>query len=127
MAKRGVLTHRKTRDLARELDVDLAVALGYLEALWHATAEIRPRGDIGTLADADIAAEMWVERVEPTRLIEALKDAGWLDEHPEFRLVVHGWSEHADKHVRWRLRRANLTFWDGADPLPRRKVEAPHA
>lgn len=39
MALRGTLTHRKTRRLARLLEVDGPTALGILEALWHVTAE----------------------------------------------------------------------------------------
>ena len=116
MAKRGVLTHRKTRRLARLLDIDQATALGYLEALWHVAAEQRPRGDIGAIADDDLVDEMFVRTPDAKAFIAALAEAGWLDPHPVHRLIVHDWSIHADEHVRQRLHRRNQTFADGRSP-----------
>jgi hypothetical protein len=87
--------------------------MGVLEALWHVTAAHAPAGDVGRLADQDLADEMhWPG--PPAELVAALVGAGALEQHPELRLVVHGWSEHADSTLRHKLKRAGRTFWDGS-------------
>ncbi len=118
MAKRGTLTHRKTRHLARLLGMPLPCALGVLEALWHVTAQSAQRGDIGKLEDQEIADSMWIES-DATALIDALVESKWLARHDSYRLVVVGWSEHADDAVRKYLKRNHFVFWDGEPAYPR--------
>lgn len=115
MALRGVLTHRKTRRLARLLEIPPCFALGILESLWHTAAEQTPRGDIGALSDQDIADELFYEG-EAERLVDALVDAGWLDRSDEYRLVIHDWSSHADSYVHSYLAKRTLLFADGVRP-----------
>lgn len=116
MAKRGALTHRKTRRLARALGgIPLPYALGIMEALWHATQVHAPDGAIGRLSDASIAEEMWWDE-EPARLVQALVDAELLDEHADHRLIVHGWAEHADDATHRALARKREFFADGTPP-----------
>jgi hypothetical protein len=95
MAKRGIITHRKTRRLAIALGIDQTYAVGILESLWQVTAEQAPRGDIGSLTNQDIADEMFCS-IEADQLIGALVRSGWLDEDDQYRLVVHGHAEHCD-------------------------------
>ncbi|HUA82651.1 MAG TPA: hypothetical protein VMB85_02255 [Bryobacteraceae bacterium] len=91
------------------LKVGLATAVGYLELLWHFTAEFAPRGDIGKFDDDRIEAAMdW--HGKRGRLISALIDSKWMDPHSECRLYVHDWSEHADEAVRKRLSRSGQEF-----------------
>jgi predicted outer membrane lipoprotein len=115
MALRGTLTHRKTRRLAKLLDIPLPCALGVMEALWHVTAEQVSDGGIGRMSDLDIAEEMFWEG-DPEQLITALLEAQLLDRHPEFRLVVHSWFEHADDAVHMSLARRGLRFATGEAP-----------
>lgn len=123
MAKRGVLTHRKTRRLSAILKQPLWAALGLLESLWHFTAESCPRGDIGRLSNQDIADGLWYDG-DADELIEALKASGWLTMHGA-TLIVAGWSEHADDAVRRRLHRNGETFSDGASPYRDRVNHVP--
>src|SRR5690242_14091937 len=123
MAKRGVLTHRKTRRLAKILGVEIPCALGLMEALWHVTSDRTPRGDIGTLTDQDIADEMfWTS--DPAPLIAAFVEVGILDADPTYRLTVHGWSEHTDDTTRKKLEYNGWDFVDG-EPPRRAKGEPP--
>jgi len=123
MALRGALTHRKTRRLARILDIPLPYALGLVEALWAVCRDRTPRGDIGHLSNRDIADELWIEDPGPDELIDALVQAGWVDVHPVFRLVVHDWSEHADDATRKRLHRNRMTFADGMPALRNQQID----
>jgi hypothetical protein len=87
----------------------MAPAVGYLELLWHFTAEFAPRGDVGRFPDQRIEAALhWQGR--SGRLVSALVESGWLDHHPGCRLCVHDWAEHADDAVKKRLSRSRLQF-----------------
>lgn len=74
------------------------VAVGLLELLWHTTATLAPRGDIGALQDDHIAEELYWQG-DTGVLVEALVKTGWLDECSVHRLVVHDWKDHADQGV----------------------------
>lgn len=103
MALRGTLTHRKTRRLARLLNIPIPCALGVMEALWHVTGEQAPDGAIGRMSDDDIADEMFWDATSGEELVNALVAAALLDVDDEHRLVVHDWHEHADRHVKRKL------------------------
>lgn len=114
MALRGILTHRKTRKLARALGICPAFAVGLLEAMWHVTAEQQVDGGIGRMANQDIADEMFYDG-DADALIEALIACGWLEPMKHCRLYVHDWHEHADDAVQWRILRARRRFASGAE------------
>jgi len=116
MALRGTLTHWKTRLLADRLGISPAHALGLLEALWHATAEDAPAGNIGRLSNKAIVMQMFATTIEPDTLIAAFVASGHVDEHPIHRLIVHHWSHHADNHIHAWLARRCLRFADGTIP-----------
>jgi hypothetical protein len=123
MAKRGILTHRKTRRLAKFLDVPDRYAVGLLESLWQLTAVSAPRGDIGQLDDEELAdALLYDTKEEWLTELEALIKAKWIRRHDTYRLVVIGWSEHCEDAVRKLLTRRGLTFWDGEPPYSGQKV-----
>lgn len=121
MAKRGTITSTKNRRLAAALTrllghpVELWQSHGMLESVWHAVAKRAPRGDIGRITNQDLADEIWFSG-DADALVGVLVDVQVLHEHEELRLVVHGWSEHADNAVRQTLARNNWTFWDGQPP-----------
>lgn len=109
MALRGTLTHRKTRRLAKILNIHPCFALGLLEALWHVTAEQQPDGGIGRMSDQDIADEMFYEG-DATELISALHEAGWIDKHALLRFIIHDWQDHADQSVKRKVARHGSGF-----------------
>ena len=74
------------------------IAVGLLECLWHLTQVSAPRGDIGRIPDSLIAEAVgWHD--DPEQLIVILLETGWLDSHPDHRLIVHDWAEHAPKYL----------------------------
>lgn len=123
--KRGTLRHYKTLRLAAALSeerpCDVADALGLIEALCnHVAPEVAARGDIGRLTDSEIAQLCGTTR-DPAHVIKSLLRAGWLDAHPDCRLVIHDYHEHADQGVKGRLNAAGLRF------VGERRVRRPSA
>ena len=113
--KHEAFGHSKVGRLCRALNIEPWGARGIVQSVWHVTAIEAPRGDLGKMADEDIAYQIgW--QGEPGRLVSALVDSGWLDESDEFRLVVHDWSHHCEDSVHSKLARAGLTFCDGTQP-----------
>lgn len=89
--------------------VSRATVVGWLELLWHATAEFAPRGDIGKCSDAWIEAQLdW--RGKRGKLVQLLIETRWLLMNSESRLIINDWHEHADDSVRRRLARSGLSF-----------------
>lgn len=97
--KRGTPRNPKVTQLAGELGIGRATAVGILELLWHFTAEFAHAGDVGRWDDASIALALCWDG-DSTKLIQALVKCGWLDECPCHRLRVHDWNDHADQTVR---------------------------
>lgn len=93
--KRGTPNHPKTLELAKILKIPRVYAVGILEQLFHFTAEYAPKGDIGKHSDSRIAAAFDRDERSGAKLIRALIEARWIDEHSSHRLVVHDWLEHA--------------------------------
>jgi len=103
------LDHPKTLDFAARLDISLPQAIGHLELLWAFVAQKTPHGNVGKWADGAIArASHWTG--EPTAFVTALCEAGFIEEHDEFRLIVHDWHEHAPRWVASKLSRAGQDF-----------------
>ena len=107
--KRGTPKHPKVFALCKALKVRRPTAIGYLELLWHATAEFTPQGNIGKYPDE------WIEACldwhgKRSKLIRALLATRWLDASDTWRLLVHDWSDHADDSVRKRLNRNSLSI-----------------
>jgi len=102
--KRGTPMHPKTHELASLLGVRHVTVLGHLELLFHFTAQYAPEGNIGRYSDKRIAAGLeWPGK--PEKLIESLVAAGWVDRDDRARLVVHDWSDHADRSTLQHLSR----------------------
>lgn len=110
--KRGTPRHPKVFDFVQALGLPVRsrfMAIGYLELLWHFTAEFAPQGDIGKYSDDRIEGALdWTGA--KGRLIEALTNSGWCDKSSRYRLVVHDWHDHADSSVKKRLERSCLKF-----------------
>jgi len=107
--KRGTPRHPKTNALQRALGISLPTVIGYLELLFHFTAEFAPQGNIGKYDDAWIEAALgWKGRKGV--LVGCLIDTHWVALHSECRLVVHDWHDHADDYIKKKLERAKLQF-----------------
>ncbi|MFA6241289.1 MAG: hypothetical protein WC655_10190 [Candidatus Hydrogenedentales bacterium] len=113
--KKGTFQHPKNRDLARRLGMPTYASAGLLEALWHFTYNYAKPGNVGRVSNLAIAEGIDYEG-DPNAMVEALVGSGWLDESEKHRLIVHGWSEHAEDSVHRSLARAGLYFADGALP-----------
>lgn len=118
--KRGTESHPKTLRLANLLNVELAAAIGILHLLWAHASDYAPRGDIGRWTDLEIALSVRrgvpVTEESAADLVRALLAAGWLDECPEHRLLIHDWPEHCEAYVHNRLARGRHRFADGSTP-----------
>jgi hypothetical protein len=112
--KRGTPNHPKTKALARKLAVPQYAAIGILESLWHFTAQYAPNGAIGRFSNSDIADA--IDFDDGDKLIQALIECCWLDEHETHRLLIHDWHEHADDAVQMRLARQIDHFANGSRP-----------
>lgn len=85
--------------LKRRLGLPHWQAVGILESVWLFCMVNAQDGGIGRHANEDIAAAIeW--HGDADQLIQNLVDTGWLDLHPEVRLCVHDWAEHAPNFIR---------------------------
>lgn len=108
--KRGGADHPKTLQLAAILGIPKYAAVGVLETLFHVVGQHLPCGDLGRWPDDRIAIAIGWDQ-EPERLIAGLLQAGWIEPHPEARLVVHDWAEHAEDLVKKLVARRGWVFY----------------
>lgn len=108
--KRGTPHHFKTRRLARLLGIPRGYAVGILEGLWHCAARYTPQGDIGKMANEEIAEEIGYEG-DADHLVKCLADAGWVDHCDLHRLIIHDWNDHAEAATKKYLKDNNLDFY----------------
>jgi hypothetical protein len=102
--KTGTTDLIKFKRLQKRLGVSKALTVGVLGVLWETTARNTPRGDIGRLANEDIAAEMEWDG-DADELVAALVAEKWLDTSKEHRLLVHDWPDHAPEFIVKKMRR----------------------
>lgn len=86
--------HPKTKRLARLLGEKMAAAIGYLHLLWWWAIDYAPDGDLSKYAPEDVADGVGWDG-EPTRLLSALKESGWVDENG----AIHDWWEYGGKLI----------------------------
>lgn len=109
--KHRAADHPKMADLMARLKVPKYAAVGLLEMLWHFTSEYAPQGDVGRWSDEAIAKGCgWGG--DPQRLVGAWVGAGWVDPHPDHRLVVHDWKDHIQEATKKKLLRSGLYVID---------------
>ena len=97
-------THRKTRRVARTLDINVPQVIGHLHCLWYWCLTHAPDGNLGECDAFDVAdAAMWDG--DPEAFVKALLQAGWLDDDGE-SWSVHDWWDGAGKTI---ARRRNAT------------------
>jgi len=113
--KRNAIDHYKMVRLEKTLGIERWGAVGIMESIWHFTAKFTPAGDIGSKSNQDIADGIFWNN-DPNILINALIKSGFIDENPIHRLIIHGWSEHAEDSTQVYLARNTEYFADGNLP-----------
>lgn len=84
--------------------------MGLLEVMVnHWAPDFAVTGAIGKWNDQDIADGLGWDG-DPAKLVAALIESGYVDRHPEHRLVIHDWELHADQGVRNKLKKLGLAF-----------------
>jgi hypothetical protein len=112
--KRDTPDHWKVQALVSTLRLPgRYAAVGILESLWHFTARYCPRGDLGSIPPAALAA--WIGYHNAPRLVNALRKCGWIDGAGS-STTIHHWSHHAEDSVHRALARTGRRFADGSQP-----------
>ena len=111
--KLEALDHPKTLDLSARLNISLPTAIGHLELLWAWTGKKAAQGNIGKWPDGSIARACFYDG-DPVVFVEALVACRFLDRHPDHRLTVHDWPDHAPRWVKSKLSTEGLAFISGA-------------
>src|SRR5512146_532366 len=88
-----LLRHRKSIELAFDLNVKPVQVLGHLHALWHAVLEQQEDGDLSRWSDALIAQSAAWEG-DATEFVTHLRERGWLDGH-----LVHDWIDYTGLYL----------------------------
>lgn len=109
--KKDTISKHKFRVLKRRLAKPAYVVVGVLELLWLTTQISAVEGDIGRLSNEEIAAALEWEG-DADQLVSTLVESGWLDADPEFRLIVHGWSEHVPNYLTNAFKKHGKRFCD---------------
>jgi hypothetical protein len=117
MAKKGVLEHPKTLTLADSLGIMDCFALGILEAFWHHVTDYFEDGDVTNLRPSVFVRSIRYQG-DAAQLWSALLDAGFIDQTPEGRLLVHDWPEHCNDYIHTRFYRSLKMFANGTKPKP---------
>lgn len=106
----SLFTHRKIATMADHLDIDEMQAVGCITALWSWAIDNAPDGKL-TGSDRMIAkASHWYG--SPTRYVEALFSAGFMDDDFNGNRELHNWEQWAGALVRKRaIDRERLRHW----------------
>lgn len=104
--KAGTHNHLKTKRLQRLLEIPLYRAVGVLETIWLLCVDCCDEGNIGKFTDAEIAEYLEWEG-DPSKLVNALAESGWLDPDEDYRFRVHDWFEHCPDFIKNRIRKRN--------------------
>jgi hypothetical protein len=85
--------HRKTIELAFDLQVKPVQIIGHLHALWHTVLEQQEDGDLSRWSNYLIAqSALWDG--EPDEFVTRLRERGWLDGS-----LVHDWIDYVGPYL----------------------------
>lgn len=105
--KAGTHNHVKTKRLKRLLGVPLYRVVGLLEGIWLLCTDCCDEGNIGKFTDQEISDYLEWDG-NPTELVSALVESGWIDPCGDARLVVHDWIEIRKQYRQERSPRDHL-------------------
>lgn len=123
--------HRKLFAAADELEIGPAHMMGLLVSFWLWALDNTPDGKLKGISNRNISRAAQWER-NPDELVEALKNAGFLDVSEDGTLEIHDWYEYAGKlydrreteKLRSRRRRADRKATTGkSEGQPSSKTE----
>lgn len=100
----SLLDHRKLIVAAEALDIEEVHLMGHLVALWLWSLDNAPNGVLPQSMRMIGRAARWSG--DPTRLVSALKLAGFLDLHEDGSFVIHDWQDYGGKLTESRLKNA---------------------
>lgn len=96
--------HRKTLELAFDLQVNPVQIVGHLHVFWHTVLEQQEDGDLSKWSDQLIArAAMW--EGDATEFVARLRERGWLDGH-----LVHDWIDYVGPYLTKKYSSGNPTL-----------------
>lgn len=101
-----IRNHPKTKRFAREIQVSVPTAIGYLHCLWWWATDYAPDGDLTDFADWEIADAAYYEADDPETFRKALIHAGFIDQTDDGRMQLHDWHDYGGKNLK-RQRMAN--------------------
>lgn len=84
-------TDKRVIYLAERLGIALCGAIGIVESIRLFAYDYLPKKNIGKYSDEDIAMSIFWNG-NPSALVQALIDVGWIKPDPTFRLKLVGWS-----------------------------------
>ena len=84
-------THRKTFIVATELDIHPCQAAGHIGALWAWALDNAPNGQLPQSDQMIAYAAHWPSN--PSRFVDALVVAGYIDDNFDGRRDLHGWEQ----------------------------------
>ena len=93
--------HPKTKRLARELKLNLPMAIGYLHMFWWWALDYAQDGNLEGYSDADIEDAVDWDRRKPNEFYQALVTAGFVDSDR----TIHDWRDYAGKLIALRDKR----------------------
>ena len=96
--------HRKIKKFARELDIDLHVAVGHVVLFWGSVLELAEDGNITKWTLEDIA-EYSNYAGDPQMFYKAMINDGdgWIDEKDGLK-IVHDWWDYAGRYLTTKYR-----------------------
>ncbi|MGL4296232.1 MAG: hypothetical protein ACRCTG_10990 [Aestuariivirga sp.] len=95
--------HRKTIELAFDLQVKPVQVVGHLHVFWHTVLEQQEDGDLSQWSDQLIAqAALW--EGDATVFVTRLRERGWLDGH-----LVHDWIDYTGPYLTKKYSSGNPT------------------
>src|SRR3990167_3478063 len=103
----NLLRHRKTKNLARALQIEPFMAVGHLTSFWTNVLEQAEDGDITKWSKEDIA-DYACYVGDADKFYNALLNAGdgWIDER-EGKIIIHDWWDYAGRYLTAKYRTFN--------------------
>jgi hypothetical protein len=119
--KQGVENTMKFKKLKRRLRLPYWQVVGLLESIWKLGLTSAQAGDIGRYSNEDIAAAIEYEG-DADEIVDVLVNCEWLDADPEFRLIIHDWSEHVPTYLKGNFSGRKKSF---ADVIAKQRAKRP--
>jgi hypothetical protein len=98
--------HPKTKRLARAAGISIPAAIGHLHLLWWWALDYAQDGSLHGFTPEDIADGMEWDGEDANGFVEALINAGFLDQEDDGTLSIHDWHDYAGRLINQRKAQA---------------------